>query len=443
MSCKKEFIEIEPTSVFVEGMVFGSEQIEHFCNIKDLNNFNKESIFGWRGDGNESVWVYGIKNGKYWMGVFDEQSKNIEEEWIGRTAASNQEERIEFYNPKETFSYKDEEVLFVASPKMGKGSNSFVYLTKENEFRKITFPKETQYKGSCCLISEDLFFAQKKKGSYNDALDLLSLDGKRIVKDGGWFKTSSLPTFFAGFTEKEEKMYFAKLGEDYSIIEEWIGVETFNRNLKRHLGYGEYEEFYIDKAIVDEEYENVIETENGYAVAMVYLSKEDESNDNHYDVFFLNDDSAYYYPTAKRRNSFDKKFIQKWYKDSYIVDDKYVLSEKAEEIAVFEDELPNEYTLTSYTTGISISVTYIQIGDVVILGSKTPYLYHWNLEKRNVLWKTYIEKLNNVESDSKITATVIKKGGNIWTYRCDILNKDGSKSSFEFTVDITSGKIFT
>ena len=69
----------------------------------------------------------------------------------------------------------------------------------------------------------------------------------------------------------------------------------------------------------------------------------------------------------------------------------------------------------------------------------------YNISKKDlnngVLWDTLLEFYDRYSNNSRFTYTLTNKSGNIWTYRCDILNYDGSTSQEIFHINIDNGEV--
>lgn len=62
--------------------------------------------------------------------------------------------------------------------------------------------------------------------------------------------------------------------------------------------------------------------------------------------------------------------------------------------------------------------------------------------KDKALWSTnYLETIEGVQQHPRVTTNLQSKNKNIWTYKVDILNKDGSKVNTFFKINIDNGEI--
>ncbi len=125
--------------------------------------------------------------------------------------------------------------------------------------------------------------------------------------------------------------------------------------------------------------------------------------------------------------------LRNWYKESLLVynnrngyNSRVVSSEgkiiaELEPYSAYEEAEP-----VSYEEGISFS------GDC---------FYRTNFVSCKTVWLVNVDKLDAFASDAQKTMALVKKEGTLWSYRCDIVNKDGSKDRFEFKLDIEAGKI--
>lgn len=83
----------------------------------------------------------------------------------------------------------------------------------------------------------------------------------------------------------------------------------------------------------------------------------------------------------------------------------------------------------------------VSYDNVIRFYNWNPVFVRYNCRNGENVWTTKIDKLDNVQSDSRITMTVVEKKGQLWKYRCDIVNKDGSKAQFDLQVDTESGEL--
>ena len=65
----------------------------------------------------------------------------------------------------------------------------------------------------------------------------------------------------------------------------------------------------------------------------------------------------------------------------------------------------------------------------------------YNGVKGEIIWNTTIDKIRKAAYDSKKSAILLNKGNQEWLYQCEIVNKDGSKETFRFRVNIENGEV--
>lgn len=210
-------------------------------------------------------------------------------------------------------------------------------------------------------------------------------------------------------------------------LHEYTSKETFERDLKIHLGYGEYKNIrvsYID-------YVDLKKTEWGYVLLPVYHTTNGTDESYYADVFIINEAELITIP-LNRDNNIHNSTIQDWYDGSILINSKYVLSPKGE--ILYEGDFPNK-------EDINISINIISYTDWIGINSSN-WIYKCNYKKN--IWSSHIASLNkyfNGTNNPKLTFTITNKSNNLWTYCCDILNYDGSKAQEIFKINIETGEI--
>lgn len=407
----------EPLDLQSGGTVY-FEYLERYYHLDDIESFNKESVSGVMGT--DITWFYGVKNGKRWMGMFDEHSKNLLKEWKGADTVS-ETKRMSFDSQK--FKKIGTDIVFLISndAEFGSYSNLLFRLTNNNRLEEILLPKHLKL--DIQILDKDRFlgYCKKENNQINDMTNILSLNNGKILINNINEMTfeNEKQMFISGF--QGEKVWFALCNNDYSLLQEWNGVEQFDRNKKYHLEYEEYEEYYVDEIFVNKE--QLLVTDWGYAFTPSYRTSQGESRQS--DIFLLNDGRIYYYPLKLNWSNY--LHIRNWYNGSVLADNKVVLSPEGELIAQLDD-----------VDGTDEAVSY----DETICFERWTYEFiRHNYGKNESVWQTKIDKLDNIQSDAKVTMIVSEKNEQIWKYRCDIVNRDGSKTQFSFQLNIETGEL--
>lgn len=111
-----------------------------------------------------------------------------------------------------------------------------------------------------------------------------------------------------------------------------------------------------------------------------------------------------------------------WFEGNILVGKKLVFSPTAELLAEFKMQVEEADEFISLNEGIRYN------------GRSFSRINYINGES---IWNTGID----VPSDARITMTIKDKGATLWLYHCDIVNLDGSRSAFEFDLNIETGEI--
>lgn len=403
----------EPHDLMSDGTIY-YEYLERYYHVDDIESFNKKSVSGVVGT--DTTWVCGVKNGKRWFGLFDQHSKKQLQEWVGTETISNVESALKFnsYNMIQLNSG----YAFMASEKdpdsYDYNFNRYCYLKANHQLVEIELEKGKHYNSPITLYGNDRIFLGDE---YTKRSILLSLEGDVYANEvvcNSYLNKGM--TFMTGF--RNAKVWFALYDNQNNFIQEWEGTDDFNRNIKHHLGYGEYEEYKVNYISISDELS--LKTDFGYVFIPTYETSTGESKASD-DVFLLNEGKVYFYSLMQGWSS----KLRNWYNGSILVNGKVVLSPEGKLIAtikrvVADDEIPISYTETIRFQGYQFD--------------------RCNLETGELVWSSSIDRLYNTQSDAKITMTIIDKKNQVWKYRCDIVNKDGSQEQFSLQIDIETGK---
>lgn len=402
----------EPISIY-DG-IFPYEYFEYAYHVDDFNAFNKNSI--WGVIGKDTTWVLGVKNQKRWVGIFDEHSKTLLKEWKGIETVTEPDKTIQC-RQSEFFKKTDagEILIMVSEENKDMPSNIFFHLTNTLQLKEIRFPEPYRLSLNFQLLAGNKIFGMYRDKEEN-FLGLFSLDGTVLINSIYENKTENGDSLFlSGF--KGDKVWFANCDKNYLFQEEWTGVEKFNRNIKIHVGYGEYEEYYVDLMAINKQ---SVKMDWGYAIVPQYNKRDLTVSD----IFLLNNGNAYYYSSPLGMPQ-----LSGWYKESILVNGKIVLSPEGKVLAELATSCEGAESL-SYTTGI-LAKFYGAEGGLSCIDFK----------EDKTIWETSIVAPFTIQSNAKLTVTILKKNNQIWDYQCDVLNYDGSKQQFNFSINIETGEL--
>lgn len=381
-------------------------------HIRNEEGLDKESI-GKEQISPDSTFLFGIKNRKIWMGLFNEQTKEQLEEWECMEMLADSVKKISAYYSLVTIKggyIFNAELFFREDGLRDDRNKSQVLILHDNIINVIDIP-------GIVSVYDDMLL-----GGNERQFDLYSLKGELITDDVSSYKKGD-STFLAGF--KRDKAWVGLYDANRKLLKEWISPNKFERTIKRYTGYGEYEEIYVEYILQISGYGSscsISETNWGYTV----LSPLGESGRWH-GLFLLNESNVYFY--CPESGGIDN--VGEWFDESILVGRdspivRKVISPKGELIVnlkYFKDGEPISYTdIVSYQSE-----------------STSHYMVRSDLKEGKEIWKTKIDKLDNIQSDAKVTHTITQKNGQIWTYHYEVVNFDGSKESFDFSINLETG----
>lgn len=364
-----------------------------------------------------SVWYYGLRKGKEWFALFDKSANSLTKEWYGKEISIKDLDYLAstYWSCPEPGKIGNDEYLLWCIPCAGRIKTNVVKL----QLTHLQADGSVKY-GKALTDDKDWpYFFLKGKGwlatsqSGNDRCIYDSSFEKIIVEDVAINEWDSLQ-MFTGFYNDRLWLGFVK---DQSILtNEYLAEKPFERKRKVHLGYGQYKEYTIKNVYMSVN----LSIKGGYAFIPSYLT-----TDNEYigqDVILLNDEKIIYCPLDDGSTTFS---LRAWYKESILVNDKYVISPQGEKL--YEGDFFSMYYDYNIPTSYSSWMKMNQYGI---------YMYKVGAD---CVWYTLFDA--PIASNAKITYSLLKQEGNIWTFRCDIVNYDGSKEQMTFNVNIETGEL--
>ena len=346
---------------------------------------------------------YGNRKGKDWFALFN-SSGILQKEWYGKDRYYERPDVMEGISDTFGASFKklcngNYAYVYYFYPE---GIEQAVYLC-DNQTVEYGFVIEDEMK-RCFAIEEDRFLAR---------------DGNIYDFEGNLFAIDCTQWDHVLCTGFHDDKIWTGFYDNDKNWKEAIGVESFERNRRIHIGYGEYKDYFIDKITIDSRYfndeENIFETDWGFVFVSTY--------DSFQDVFCINNEKIYYSTLLSSRPEPD---IRNWLDENILINKKVVLSPTAELISEFAIPVGNADEILSAEEGIRFQYQSFS---------------RLNYAEGETIWETWIEKLYEIPSDARITMTIKDKGATLWLYHCDIVNLDGSRSAFEFDLNIETGEI--
>lgn len=409
--------------------------------VKEMESFTQTSVHGVVGS--DTTWICGVKKGKRWMGMFDEHSQELLKEWSGTEILSDKEEQIKIYKVVQTGK------AFISLEVM---TDRIIFILMDNQqLKEPKFPEKYQLNvHDMKMIDENLLYL-----SYSKKTDifrgLFSLDGEELAYDileCPYEEEKSI--FLSGF--KGDKVWFAKCNEDYSCQEEWTGVEKFNRNIRHHKGYGEYDNGYVLSLRVEKA--QILKMDWGYAVAPAYYSTADGFGP-YGDVFLLNDGKAFYrtenYYYAGGASPY---FMRGWYNASVAVELRDKNHSGNYELLSSDGESIGKLWLSS-GSDLFFNHGFFTVDPVSYTEGIYPYDAHrpyqgpgydftcFDFAQSKIVWRSeLLDDLRPTKSKQhRKSLTCIEKKDRIWTYRYEVVYIDGDKESIDLELDIETGKV--
>lgn len=372
--------------------------------------FHKDNV-----ENETSVMYYGNRKGKDWFALFDAKSGILLEEWYGKDR--------EYVRPEFDGLESTGQQLFT---KLKSGGYVYVYHFCPDEIRQLVRLRDNQKVEYGVELDDNIYLHEaltenRIYGVKNPEYEYVIFDfeGNVLVRDASkTIDEEGSEYLFTGF--KEDKVWIGYYDEEGNF-QEVVSSEKFERNRKVHIGYGEYKEFYIKTIDVS----SMLETDRGYAFLSHYGNT--DYNKHLTDVFFINGDKLVFVPSLQIDYNSDNSYLRNWYAGSVLAGRKFVLSLDGEIIKEYQSAIQEDDEPLSY--------------DEVIRRWWINGFERYNCMKNEIVWSVKIDKLESVESDAKVTMTLLAKNEELWSYQCEIVNRDGSKSHFKFELNVETGKI--
>lgn len=339
-----------------------------------------------------------------WIGLFDERTKEQLQEWEGVEKLPNDVNRVD--------------ALFFERIEEG-------YVCSAHYFIRDMFPDGTE-KGEILLLFNNKI--EGIKGSeglrlyvYENTVfefgnkpgKLFSIKGETLVSDVSYYHKGD-STFLAGF-KNDGKVWFGLYGSKNNVLGEWSSQDKFERTIEIYNGYGEYSTYYMEYLLDlhdgDLGRKKCLETDWGYAF------------DVWNGLFILNENYVYFVSSKDGMN------VSNWFNGSILAGTK-VISSKGELIVTLKNTNPYGGEAVSYTDALSMfgsheSLTFVRC----------------DLKEGKEIWRTMVEKLENIQSNAKVLWTITKKDGLIWYYHFEVVNYDGSKELFDLSLNVETGEV--
>ncbi|MDL2209093.1 hypothetical protein LJB97_05675 [Parabacteroides sp. OttesenSCG-928-O15] len=463
VACGKEDNEIPVIPVEPEVPTIPEVDVFEGYNVKDTVGFDRETVLLFDFDSNTKG-ISGVKNSKIWFGLYNKTTKDEIQVW---NDSKIYDEAIRNITPLPldipggkvlSFDWGYAVSVGINAPKVKSVMDypTAVLLLRKNEKEMISYdfsPKHKKISSFSDNILVDTYEYNPDFGSIDDGdaefeSSIISSSGERLINSVS-FTSIGDSTLYSGFSELD-KLWFGLCDQNGRIQKEWNGSEPIERNVKIHLGYGEYEDYYIKTVLIDTKYAtttsecfSIIDTPWGYAIQPAYKpNKSNYSLPYFIDLIFLNNDKVY-------RVMEDKwVYLYNWNNESVITRTKsseilYTVYSSIGDIILTKDTYQSAY-VDPFMTGVITPVSYDSYihksvwswGD----GSSDIRFRRYNLNSQatSPLWSHVIK---SIPSTTKVEWTLLKRDAKVWRYQIDLLNYDGSKERIVFSVNIDSGDL--
>lgn len=357
--------------------------------------------------GENEILYYGARKDLDWFALFDKSSGLLLKEWYGqRLSIAIPDGDVALIGG---FTYRGKKFK---SGKIAFYYDSFLVLLSDNQ--KVEYGVLRNESSLLMFLDEDRYYYKN--------YEVCDFEGNTIVKD-----VQYIDSFYIGF--QEDKLWLGYY-DGNGLFKEISSLDVFERNRSFHLGYGEYKDVHIDGIGVNS---SIHKYKCGYILVPTYYDF-NQHLDFHCDVIFLNEQDNQLYVSSIPYSNSGNYSIQDWYEDTILLweydDPLFVFTTKGELIAEFD-----KVDYPHYDVDNLYPVNY---NEGVALGRRVS---RWNLNDHTSIWETTIDKLNDFSSDARITFTLKEQNGTAWLVLCNVVNKDGSKNEFTFTLNIETGEI--
>lgn len=395
-----------------EEIVYYTDDLLTKNGIDDVEFFFESKSY----DG-KTIWYYGLRKGKEWFALFDKSANSLVTEWYGKEQSAEDFD-MSFVTPSDYYPNPAElgnnEYLLWYSPCAG-------HINTNTKQQLIHLQADGTVKYGKILTEDDKdrpYFYLKGKGWFaiGNGGDICAYDSyfeNVIIKDIKISKWDSLQ-IFTGFYN--DRLWLGLANDQSILIDEYLTEEFFERKRKVHLGYGEYEEYMIKTVSMGD----CLSTKWGYAFLPSYFTTTNEHIGQ--DVFLLNDGKIIF---CKLEDKYTGVSLRTWYKESILVNNKYVVSPQGEKLCEGDFfRLHYDYNIpTSYSSWLNINEYGV-------------YMYRLGAD---CIWYTLFKK--PIENNAKTNYTLLLQEEDVWTFRCDIVSYDGSKEQMKFKINIETGEL--
>lgn len=401
--------------------------------VNDTIGFDREIPLETRYFSEDTTLLCGIKHGKLWLGMFDAYTKKELNSWNCLKEVSIDIQLIEFNSYKQIFNG----FVLLLQNQIGEEVEVYPFFLNDKheafDFDKITVSWGNNNSFIIQNIDQNIAIYR----TYYSG-NIYSQTGDKIISSIEFsddFHLGKEQYFISGF--KGDKFWFATCKKG-AILDEYITIDDYDRNLKFDLGYGEHKDVYLTSPKAQQ----ITKTPWGYAFSLLIDPFGDIYDNSLYDFFICSNGTIY--PINKGYMGVSIE-IGNWYDNSVIIhhlwnpSDKYeVYSSKGELLYQVEKDSPmGIFHPVELMEPISFS-EYIYVDSKGEFGTYVRFL-KCNLKKQDdYIFESYV---GDLPKDSRVTVTLIDKKMTLWRYQFDIVNYDGSKKQFYVDLNIQTGEV--
>ena len=413
---------------------YASDDVLIENNINDVSHVWFKYII----DDSESsfYFVYGLREGKDWYGLFDSNSKKLIEEWYG---INRIEKNIPFPENEEftgstnvkarCTQFKNGDIIILEAHAEGEKQLFQIIIEKERpiKYHQIPIKEEINCRayGLPTPVNKEFIIAYTNKSEQPIVIDL---DGNTYVTNAVVFQDNYTIgnyefehiNYITGF--KNDKIWIGIFNQD-GIFNEYTSIAPYSQHHKIDIGYGESIEYTNDIL-------NLYLEQRNFGYTSITGSYQINYEQAYHELLLINNDfNIYIYPFF---TDYGGPFIWDWYMNSVIVDNK-IISNKGELITTF----PKEYKLYN-TTPISyeegIECTYSLEREIICAT-------RYNYKENKIIWFNTFGNITEIKEEARVKLNAIEQNSDYIVYECNIINKDGSKANITLRISIETGKI--
>ncbi|WP_075556607.1 hypothetical protein [Parabacteroides timonensis] len=413
---------------------------EKSLNLKDFD----EGSLVLKSDENGNTWIFGLKNSRPWLGLFNGATKEKLNEWnLLQNLSINTITSpiimpggyafVAWERPESDFTRKTKFYILQI-----KGNNvNMVY-----ETTNYSVPHIQNAGGYTYIYWDDSESGLFPNATPSDFSDTYLITDKNIIENVTVTDLNKDTTIVSAF--RNDKMWIGLYLSENDKWQNFVGKETIERNIKVAIGE-EIQNVKIDKFQIESQFE----TPWGKGFTPVYIDK--KGNKYYRDIMIFDTDNFHYWYSRNIANS-KKMTCRDWYQGSILLDDSVVISPKGESIVKLkkyksigslvgydiapispQDSIKQTNSiLISYTEAISFrSVLSPGVGYFPL----NWFIERYDYKKGESIWCISWENLNEIPIHAKVEGSV-DTSSNPWIY-----NIKAERKEYIFSIDIEMGTL--